>query len=580
MKTDAAITTALGELPASLEETYERVLVRILDEFPHHLDEIKKMLHWLVGCTDYITTEMIAEAVAIKPGDRGLDQSSIAPDPEDLISMLSSLVRLDIRNDASTVSLAHHSVDQYLTSSAIQRGRASYFAVNRTEAQRLIAKTCVQYLSWHNWCGPILPSPGRGTVHQSISVKDEDEEVLTQIEEFQKSPLPALPYDTGSMRPNDRHPPASPSRTMARFQHFALLEYTSMNWFKHLKSSKYSEADFWSEIGSSIDWFLEADDDRYQCWEEIYRISRLQHYHRSSRQPSLFYALRFDLHHCIEWLVGRQEHLNFHFPGGWSPLTLATQVKSSDIVFLLLEMGADANFAASRSRNKTTALHIAAEDGNTHLCSMLIMFGNASVHAKTASGTTPFYRCIRAGHQSLAKDLHRADSEINVCTWDGYTPLIEAVTHNMESCTEWLLSAGADPLMKTIDGDDALEIACLMQHRRIEELIRTHVDISSRQRNVQHDNTARVKSYSPTIHSQPDTILHRRNVSHSISTRSYPNRQNTLHTGLLIHTPRNSSNSDYEPLGDVTEKLGLLQVARDQTNVTSLAPLDTKEQRL
>lgn len=493
--------------------------------------------------------------------------------------MLSSLVRVNIRHDASTVCLAHHSVEQYLTSSAIQRGRASYFAVNRAEAQRLIARTCLQYLSWHDWCGPIWPSSGGGAVRQSISVKDEDEEVLRQIEEFQKSPLPALPYDT-SMRPTDRNPPVSPSTTTARFQQFFLLEYTSMNWFKHLKSSKYSEADFWSEVGPSIDWFLEMNDDRYKCWEEIYRTSRLQHYHRSGRQPSLFYALRFDLHHCIRWLAARQQHLNFHFPGGWTPLTLATQVKSSDTVFVLLEMGADANLAASRSRNSSTALHIAAEAGDAYLCSMLIIVGNASVHARTASGTTPFYRCIRAGHQSLAEGLHRADSEINVCTWDGHTPLIEAVTRNMESCAEWLLSAGADPLMKTINGDDALGIACLMQHRRIEELIRTHVDVSSRQQDVQRDGVSRVKSYSPTIHSQPDTILHKRNLSHGISTRSYPNRQSTLHAGLLIHTPRNSSNSDYEPLSDVTTKLGLLQVARDQTNMTSLTPLNPDEQRL
>jgi hypothetical protein len=111
--------------------------------------------------------EELAEAVSIQPDDRMLDQSGIATDVMDLAASCGGLVTIrtqdtsesayeDLRGPRITlITLAHASVEEYLTSGKIGRGLADKFHMEPKAVHHELAKTCLQYVGFENFKDPI-----------------------------------------------------------------------------------------------------------------------------------------------------------------------------------------------------------------------------------------------------------------------------------------------------------------------------------------------------------------------------------------------------------------------------------------
>ena len=114
-----------------------------------------------------LTLRELAEAVSIQPDDRVLDQSGIATDVMDLAASCGGLVTIrtqdtsestyeDLRGPRITlITLAHASVEEYLTSGKIGLGLAEKFHMEPKVVHHELAKTCLQYVGFENFKEPM-----------------------------------------------------------------------------------------------------------------------------------------------------------------------------------------------------------------------------------------------------------------------------------------------------------------------------------------------------------------------------------------------------------------------------------------
>jgi ankyrin repeat domain-containing protein 50 len=171
------IRKALKNLPATLDETYERILGNIDDEDSQQV--ARRSLLWLAFSVRPLYLEELAEAAVI---DTRFSDPERLPDPRYILELLGSLVTIsligvpnDDDQDNSTeaswdgfeenpmndpkdvpgevIRLAHFSVKEYLVSKRIRSGKASIFSVTDVDAHRFIAETCLLYILHYDQSG-------------------------------------------------------------------------------------------------------------------------------------------------------------------------------------------------------------------------------------------------------------------------------------------------------------------------------------------------------------------------------------------------------------------------------------------
>jgi len=131
---------ALRDLPDTLDGTYDRILCAINKE---NSQDALKILQWLVCSARPIRIDEIVDAIAVySDSDPRFDPESRLPDPQDILTICSSLVTID----GVKVRLAHYSVKEYLVSERIQNGPASQYSIREVHANVSIAETCLVYL--------------------------------------------------------------------------------------------------------------------------------------------------------------------------------------------------------------------------------------------------------------------------------------------------------------------------------------------------------------------------------------------------------------------------------------------------
>jgi hypothetical protein len=130
----------LRSLPRDLDETYERILLRI----PEHDQTLaKRAMMWLVFSLRPLKLSELAEAVVVEIGNFKLDPEDRLRDREDVLTVCGSLVTYIEKTEE--VVLAHHSVKEFLLSERARLSVPIYHSPpGRTEAQ--IAKFCLTYV--------------------------------------------------------------------------------------------------------------------------------------------------------------------------------------------------------------------------------------------------------------------------------------------------------------------------------------------------------------------------------------------------------------------------------------------------
>ena len=109
--TEKAIEFTLTVLPKDLNETYERILLKIVREGEAIANTAEKILMWLVGSFRPLRLVELEEALMIEPGNKKLNESLQLMRATDILTTCGSLVEgyWDWR-DVHTVRLSHFTV--------------------------------------------------------------------------------------------------------------------------------------------------------------------------------------------------------------------------------------------------------------------------------------------------------------------------------------------------------------------------------------------------------------------------------------------------------------------------------------
>ncbi|KAI1522072.1 hypothetical protein PtrSN002B_012259 [Pyrenophora tritici-repentis] len=123
----AMLRKSLASLPRTLDQTYDRILSTISEEYSKYA---MRILQWLAFSARPLSVEEIAEVVAIDVArDPAFDRDEVLEDPLEVLDICSSLVTITknkadgrLRPAKQIVALAHYSVQEYLVSDRIRQG--------------------------------------------------------------------------------------------------------------------------------------------------------------------------------------------------------------------------------------------------------------------------------------------------------------------------------------------------------------------------------------------------------------------------------------------------------------------------
>jgi hypothetical protein len=137
----------LASLPRTLDQTYDRILLAISEEYSEYA---MRILQWLTFSARPLAVEEIAKVVAIDvTRDPAFDREEVLEDPLEALKICSSLVTIStVQSDPAKqiISLAHYSVQEYLVSDRIKQGPARQYTMNEAECHGVIMDGCFKYV--------------------------------------------------------------------------------------------------------------------------------------------------------------------------------------------------------------------------------------------------------------------------------------------------------------------------------------------------------------------------------------------------------------------------------------------------
>ncbi|TGO25575.1 hypothetical protein BPAE_0077g00230 [Botrytis paeoniae] len=152
METDASIVKALQNLPRNLEETYDRLLGRIIEI--ERREFVKRMFDWIICSCRPLHMDELREAIAFTIVDKSWDATKIPNDLRRLIRACGNLIMID--EDTLEVHLAHYTGKMFFAQKIqesryilhSQNSELAYFHTTREDSNRALGATCVTYLSF------------------------------------------------------------------------------------------------------------------------------------------------------------------------------------------------------------------------------------------------------------------------------------------------------------------------------------------------------------------------------------------------------------------------------------------------
>jgi ankyrin repeat protein len=166
-----------------------------------------------------------------------------------------------------------------------------------------------------------------------------------------------------------------------------------------------------------------------------------------------FIAIKRDSGSVVKELLQRGFDPNTLSPSGEHGLILAIREPSEKVISVLIQW--PKTNIDSRTTKDESPLMLAALHGMTAVCLQLID-RDADVNKP---GWTPLHYAATNGHIDVMNLLLEHSAYIDAESPNGSTPLMMAALYGTGAAVKLLLDAGADPMLKNIQGMTALDFA-------------------------------------------------------------------------------------------------------------------------
>ena len=416
----ASLRRVLGELPETLDGTYEQAL-RGIDK--HKRDYAYRLFQCLVVSKRPLRVEELAELFAIEPNAETIPtfNSSLRPaNPEELVlSACSTLIAVVNVGRQKIVQFSHFSVREYLTSNRLAISKlVSHFHILPRPAHALLARACLG--------------------------------VLLQLDNLQYRAI---------------------------MRNFPLVSYAAQYWVDHARFENVS-----SDIQHGIECLFDRNKSHLGSWLSLYNIHNSSDFEfgvcpSGPQGVALYYAALCGFRNIAEHLLDAHPQ-DVNGRGGVlvTPLNAAVWKGYLSVVILLVERGADLEFRDVRGR---TPLHLASAFGHAKIVSFLIERG-ADPFAQTLNldgddWQTPLHLASMYGRDEIVRILVDLHANVNHRDKVGRTSLHCALMnrHNF-STVKLLLDLGAAANCRDDVGQTSLYYASRKRYNDVVQLLLNH----------------------------------------------------------------------------------------------------------
>ena len=393
---------ALNELPATLDETYERALGKIEDA---NWKDARRLLQCITVASRPLRVEELADILAFDfeagPIPKFRKESRLTDPVEAVLSTCPTLLSLVNVESTQVVQFAHFSVKEFLTSTRFSEKRdtiSNRYFIPMTAAHTVIAQACLG--------------------------------MLLDLEE---------------------------NVTWDSVTQFPLAEYAAESWFEHARVDTVSKS-----VTEGITQLFDEAKPHFAVWLWIRdpsapwrRYQRTEGPLRPNGTP-LHYATVCGLCDVVRGLAIDPKDVNSqYFHDESTPLHLSSQTGHVDIARFLVEHGAN---TAAQDQHGSTPLHSASSNGHLDIAQFLVEHG-ANTACQDQHGSTPLHSASSNGHLDIVRFLVEHGANAAAQDQRGWTPLYSASSNGHLDIARFLVEHGANAAAQDQGGWTPLHLA-------------------------------------------------------------------------------------------------------------------------
>ena len=439
----SSVRLILEEFPESLDETYERILREIIDEWDAH-----RLMQCLVVAVRPLRVEELAEVLGFgvnefwkNPGWRWEDQE------ETVMSACSSLVMIVKDGDSRIVQFSHFSIKDFLTADRLVDPirHVSRYHILLEDAHTVLAQACLGVLlrlddrvdrdnienyPLARYAAQYWPAHAR---RASSRIRDGMKRLFDADKPQFATWLWIYNEDEGGLTMSTMYHEkrqAVPLYYAARLGFYDLTKHLIAKHPEHVNARgghEVTSVHVAARQGNVniLTLLLEHGGD-----VDGRGITGQTPLHRTSENGEL------EVGRC---LLDHGADINVQDHAGWTPLGVATFYGHIEFARMLLRYGASVNVKMVPDES---SLHVAADRRNIQAVQLLLEYG-AEVRARANRGSTPLH-VAAGGSAEMVRLLLEHGAEVGAEDCIGITPLHVAAHHGSIEVVRMLFEHGAD----------------------------------------------------------------------------------------------------------------------------------------
>jgi ankyrin repeat protein len=409
-KTKKGIEEATKSLPRSVNEAYERILAKSRDQVT-----VRRALAMILAANEPLKLSELNLALEIKETTRSIQNDELQEE-QDFKERLRSWCGLFVSVHHGRVYFLHQTAREFLLAdhlhlTPISQGMQWRHSISMQDAHRMLAESCVRYLSFLN----------------------SDASLLADV--------------------TDKQSPCMPRA--------ALFEYSAEFWPMHFRESCFS-SNRDAAISRLALMVSNPNFKGFSVWSERYR------WHND--KPSQLVVASLLGHDTVVQLL-LDEDADVNAQGGYfgNALQAASGEGHKQIVEILLYRGADVN---AQGGNYGNALQAASEKGHEQIVKILLDRG-ADVNAQGEKYYSNALQAASAnGCGQIVKILLDRGADVNAQGGENYSNALEAASEEGHGqVVKILLDRGADINAQSGYFGSALQAASARDHKQTVEVL-------------------------------------------------------------------------------------------------------------